>query len=151
MGKRPVKTSAADRYRREELAKIHIGKKELNLPDDIYRDIIREAGQGKTESSGDLDWRGRRAVLERFAELGWKVKPGKKAAARPSRRLADDPQSKMLRGMWIELHKAGKVTDPSEAALCKFAKRMTGKDALEWLSNRDVTVVKKALEEWGER
>ncbi|MRR33176.1 regulatory protein GemA [bacterium] len=149
MGKRPVKNTGLDRYRREELAKIHIGKKDLGLADDIYRDILFQAAG--VESSADLDWKGRQAVLERFAELGWKVKPAKRAAARPSRRLAYDPQSKMLRGMWIELHKAGKVEDPSEAALCKFAKRMTGKDALQWLSNRDVTVVKKALEEMGSR
>lgn len=149
MGKGAAKTTGLDRYRREELAKIHIGKKDLGLSDDLYKDILFQAG--KVESSADLTWQGRRAVLERFAELGWKVKPSKRTSARSSRRLADDPQSKMLRGMWIELHKAGKVTDPSEVALCKFVKRMTGKDALEWLSNRDVTVVKKALEEWGER
>ncbi|MFH1027334.1 MAG: regulatory protein GemA [Pseudomonadota bacterium] len=137
-----------DKYRREELAKIHIGKKELGLSDDIYRDIIFQAG--KVESSADLSWQGRQAVLARFRELGWICKPGKKAGVRP-RRLADDPQSVMLRALWIQLHQAGKVKDPAESALCSFVKRMTRKDALQWLSDRDVTVVKKALKDWLER
>jgi phage gp16-like protein len=150
MGKGAGKQSAYDRYRREELAKIHIGKKELGLSDDIYRDIVREASGGTTESSGDLNWQGRQKVLERFTELGWKCKPAKKAGVRP-RCLADDPQSVMLRALWIQLHQAGKVKDPAESALCSFVKRMTRKDALQWLSDRDVTVVKKALVDWLER
>lgn len=143
-----------DKFRREELAKIHIAKKDLGLSDDIYRDILWHAG--KVESAGDLDWQGRRAVLERFKELGWKPTAAKKSglsalAGTKTRRPADDPQSRMLRGLWIELHQAGKVKDPSERALIAFGKRMTRKDALEWYSDRDVTVMKKALKEWLER
>lgn len=149
MGKDAVKTSKYDRFRREELAKIHIGKKDLNLSEEIYRDIVREAGG--VESAADLDWKGRAAVLERFKELGWKCKPAKKAGGVRPRRLADDPQSVMLRALWIQLHQAGKVKDPAESALCSFVKRMTRKDALQWLSDRDVTVVKKALKDWLER
>ena len=76
-------------------------------------------------------------------------KAAKKANA--TRRLADDPQSKMLRALWIQLHQEGKVTNPAESALCAFVKRMTRKDALEWLSERDITVFKKALNDWLER
>lgn len=141
-----------DKFRREELAKIHIGKKDLQLSDDIYRDILWQAG--RVESSADLDWQGRQRVIDRYKELGWKSKPAKKAT-RPqserSRRPAADPQSRMIRGLWIELHKAGKVTDPTESALNKFVKRMTRVDDLGWLSNRQITVVKKALEEWQAR
>jgi phage gp16-like protein len=126
------------------LQKIHIGKKELGISDDIYRDILRETT--KKESSRDISDLQAARVLERFRELGWKPKAAKKAKA--SRRLADDPKSKMLRALWIQLHQAGKVADPSEAALCKFVKRMTRVDALEWLSDRNVTVVKKALTDW---
>lgn len=146
---RNKKQSGTDKYRGAELAKIHIARKDLGLDEDIYRDIIRVASGGKTESAGGLDWSGRRAVLDRFRELGWKDKPSTKAKS--GRRLADDPQSRMLRGLWIELHKAGKVSDPSEAALCKFVKRVTGKDALQWLNNQDVTKVKTALTSWLER
>lgn len=142
-----------DQFKTAEIAKIHIAKKDLGLTDEIYRDIIREASGGKTESSGKLDWQGRHNALERFKELGWKAKISTKAVPRsePSRRLADDPQSRMLRGMWIELHQAGIVRNPAESALCAFGKRLTRKDALQWYFDRDVTVVKEALKQMGER
>jgi len=57
----------------------------------------------------------------------------------------------MLRALWIQLHQADKVKDSSERALCSFVRRLTRKDALQWLSDRDVTVVKKALEDWLKR
>ena len=139
-----------DKFRREELAKIHIAKKDLDLSDDIYRDILWHAG--KVESAADLDWQGRRAVLERFKELGWKPAAKKSApVGAKTRRPADDPQSRMLRGLWIELHKAGKVKNPAESALNKFVKRMTKVDDLGWLNDRQVTVMKKALTDWLER
>ncbi len=153
---KPAKKPAprgANKYRAAEITKIQIAKRwaMATLPgfdDDRYRDILQEAGS-KKRSSTDLDWRGRMAVLQRFEELGWVPTPGK--AAKTNRRLADDPQSAMLRALWIQLHQAGKVRDPGEGALCAFAKRMTRKDALQWLSDRDVTVVKKALVDWLER
>lgn len=132
------KSSGHDKYRREELAKIHIGKKDLNLSEDIYRDIIRAAGG--VESSADLDWRGRQAVLERFKELGW-----------PSRPKADDPQSKKIRALWLELHAVGKVRDASEKALASYVRRMTGVAALQWLNTRQASTVIEALKQWLER
>lgn len=139
-----------DKFKGAELAKLHIAKKDLGLSEDIYRDIIHAASGGKTDSSKGLDWHGRRAALERMKELGWVAKPAKAAGPTP-RRLADDPQSKMLRAMWIELHEAGIVRDPSETALAHFGKRLTRKDALQWYSARDVTVVKQALKQILER
>lgn len=138
MAKAAHKTTGHDKFRREELAKIHIGKKDLNLSDEIYRDIIYQAGQ--VESSADLDWRGRQAVLERFKELGW-----------PSRRLADDPQSKKIRALWLELHAVGKVRDSSEKALASYVRRMTGVAALQWLNIRQASTVIEALKQWMER
>lgn len=153
MAKTSRKTSAYDKFRREELAKIHIGKSQLGLSDDIYRDIVREASGGKCESSADLDWRGRRAVLERFAELGWKIRHKSKgrAAAKPSRPLADAPQAKKIRALWLALHAAGKVRDSSEEALGSYVKRMTGVDALQWLPADQARTVIESLKKWLER
>lgn len=158
MAKTSRKTSAYDKFRREELAKIHIGKSQLGLADDIYRDIVREASGGKCESSADLDWRGRRAVLERFAELGWKIRHKGKGQAKPSRPQADYPEAKMIRGLWLELHQlyeAGAVKavrDPSEKALNNFVKRMTRVDDMHWLatSGRIADVI-EALKAWVKR
>jgi phage gp16-like protein len=151
-GRQSLGGGGYDKFRREELAKIHIGKKDLALTDDIYRDILREAGG--VESSKDLDWRGRQAVLERYKELGWKPQPAKKAAPSTSgrgrgvRELADDPQSKKIRALWIELHQAGKVRDPSETALISYVKRMTKVAALQWLNTAQASTVIEALKKW---
>jgi len=140
----------ADKYRREELAKIHIAKKDLNLSDEIYRDILYQAGG--VESSADLDYRGRTAVLDRFRELGWQTqsKSGSKAP-RKTRALADDPQSKKIRALWLELHAAGKVRDSSEKALASYVKRMTRVAALQWLDNKQAQTVIESLKKWLER
>ena len=147
-----------DKFRREELAKIHIGKKDLGLSDDIYRDILWQAG--RVESSADLDWQGRQRVIERYKELGWKPKAAKKASSSPvkgrsggvaTRRPAADPQSRMIRGLWIELHKMGAVRDSSETALASYVKRMTKVAALQWLDVKQAQLVIEALKKWHKR
>jgi len=137
-----------------QIQKIHILKSALKIDEETYRATL--AGYGAKSSKDRTftigkadeliqDWEPKAIA----AGVYQKRKPAKKAKA--TRRLADDPQSKMIRALWIQLHQAGKVTDPSEAALGKFVRRMTGKDDISWLSDRDVTVVKRALKEWLER
>lgn len=151
MAKPARKPSAYDKFRDAEIAKIHIAKSQLGLSEEIYRDIIREASQGKTESAANLDWRGRRAVLERFKELGWQPRHRGKAPGKPSRPLAEDPQSKKIRALWLELHAVGKVRDSSEGALASYVKRMSGRDALQWLTTAEASRVIEALKQWLER
>ena len=135
-----------------QIKKIHALKGAMNMEDAEYRKLLSDF---KVKSSTKLSIPRADELIkdleEKAVAMGvWeKRKPARKAQAK--RRLADDPQSKMIRAYWIQLHQAGKVTDPSEAALCKFVKRMTRKDDLSWLSERDVTVVKKALKDWLER
>jgi len=135
-----------------QIKKIHALKGAMNMEDAEYRKLLSDF---KVKSSTKLSIPRADELIkdleEKAVAMGvWeKRKPARKAQAK--RRLADDPQSKMIRAYWIQLHQAGKVTDPSEAALCKFVKRMTRKDDLSWLNERDVTVVKKALKDWLER
>lgn len=134
-----------------QIQKIHILKSALKIDEETYRDTLGGFG---CKSSKDRSFTIDKADelikdLEAKAVAAgvWeKRKPARKAKA--MRRLADDPQSKMLRAYWIQLHQAGKVKNPAESALVAFAKRMTKKDALEWLSDRDVTVIKEALKKW---
>ena len=137
-----------------QIKKIHILKSALHLDEDTYRATLAGFGAKSSKDRGFTIGKADELIedlVEKAVAAGvWeKRKPAQKAQAK--RRLADDPQSKMIRAHWIQLHQAGKVTDPSEAALCKFVKRMTRKDDLSWLSERDVTVVKKALKDWLER
>jgi len=135
-----------------QIKKIHALKGAMNMEDAEYRKLLSDF---KVKSSTKLSIPRADELIkdleEKAVAMGvWeKRKPARKAQAK--RRLADDPQSKMIRAYWIQLHQADKVTDPSEAALCKFVKRMTRKDDLSWLNERDVTVVKKALKDWLER
>ncbi len=146
MARTARKPSGYDKFRKEELAKIHIGKKDLGLDDDTYRDILYQAGG--VESAADLDWKGREAVLDRFRELGWKARSKSGKESRPSRVLADDPQSRKIRALWLALHEVGKVRDASERALASYCKRMTGVVALQWLNSRQASTVIEALKQW---
>lgn len=146
MAKTARKPSNYDKFRREELAKIHIGKKDLGLDDDTYRDILYQAGG--VESAANLDWKGREAVLERFRELGWKARSKSGHPGHASRSLADDPQSKKIRALWLALHEVGKVRDASEMSLATYVKRMTGVSALQWLNTRQASAVIEALKQW---
>lgn len=61
--------------RRELLALVHIAKKELNLPDDIYRDILFV--QFGKESARDLSAEEIFALLDHFRSLGRKLNRGR--------------------------------------------------------------------------
>lgn len=147
--------SKNDRYAEAERRKIQVAKAwaEKNLPgfdDDDYRNILRESEPGCT-SSTRLTWRGRIAVLKRFEELGWVPAPARKSRPAPkvkTRRLADDPQSKMIRAIWIELHILGDVRDPSEKALNGYVHRMTRVSDLSWLNDHQAETLIEALKDW---
>lgn len=130
--------------RQAALAKIHIAKKELHLDDDTYRHLLQEVA-GVT-SSKDLNEQGMKKVLERLQQAGFKPR-----AAPKTRALANDSQSRMIRGLWLQLHELGAVRSPDEAALGAFVKRMTGSEALQWLSDRKASVVIEHLKKWRKR
>ena len=60
------------------------------------------------------------------------------------RQLAE-PQQRMIRGLWIELHRLGAIRDGSEMALASFIKRQTGVEALQWLEPHESAPVVEAL------
>lgn len=68
-----------------QLAKIHIAKKELQLTDDTYRDIL--ALHFKAESAKDLTDRQAEQLLDLFRAKGWK--PKKSASSAPGRKRRD--------------------------------------------------------------
>ena len=135
--------ATAPDLRKRELAQIHVAKTQLGLDDDTYRAMLWAVARVK--SAADLDWGGRKKVLDHLKSKGFKVRPAKKSGAQ---RLASDDQSRMVRGLWIELHQAGAVRDPSEQALASYVKRMTKVDQLEWLNGKQMTVVIEALKKW---
>ena len=66
--------SAAERAeRRKELAKIHLGARQLGLADGAYRDLLEAVGGQR--SAKDLDAAGRRRALAQLRSLGADFRP----------------------------------------------------------------------------
>lgn len=131
--------------RERELAMIHLAKKDLGLDDETYREMLWTVA--RVRSAKDLDITGRRHVLEHLKSRGWKHRPPRRAQPGAAR-MADDPQSRMIRGLWIELAAVGLVRDRSERALAAFVARQTGVDRLEWLNVYQASQVIEALKLW---
>jgi phage gp16-like protein len=136
---------------RNQIIKIHALKGSLKLDDDTYRAILGgydvKTSTKLTIVKADqlIDDLTRKAV----AAGVWQRKPA--AKAKTARKLADDDQSKMIRGIWIELHQLGAVRDSSETALASYVKRMTNVAALQWLDVKQAQLVIEALKKWRKR
>ena len=125
-----------DQLRKRELAQIHIAKAALQMDDDAYRAMLWAIA--RVRSSKDLDWTGRKRVLDHLVKCGWK-----NSAKRPA-----DPVSRKIRSQWLTLRDLGALTDPSEKALRAFVKRTVGVERLEWLNGRQAETVIEALKGW---
>lgn len=119
---------AANPRRRAMTAKIHIAKKQLQLDEDDYRQILLDES-GRT-SSGDCTEAELERVLKRFEALGFKPLP--KVGATGASRPAQHPVARKARALWISLYHLGAVDSPSEKALESFAKRQLKCERLVW-------------------
>lgn len=140
----PARTS--DKLRNSELAQIHIAKAQLGMAEDTYRDLLWTLG--RVRSAADLDWGGRKRLLDHMRACGWQPKRKRGPGGRP---LADDAQSRKIRALWLALADAGVVRNRSEKALLAYVKRQTGIDALDWLKMDQAGLVIEALKAWGKR
>ena len=125
---------------------IHIGKTQLGLDDDLYRELL-ESCTGKT-SSKELNQKQLESVLERMKQLGFKVESKDKTGVA---NLADDAQSKLIRHLWLQLHSAGQVRNGSEKALAKFVENKVGVSALQFLSTKSAEMIITHLRQWCKR
>ena len=144
--------------RAKHLQLLAIGKAKLGFDDEFYRGIwLPQQGATKDKdgrySASTLSNTQLVKAVEEMKRLGFKVK-SKNAAKKPRqdhRPLDDHPQSKKIRALWLELHQAGKVRDPSEASLAAYVKRQTGVEALQWLSTEQASGVIESLKSWLKR
>lgn len=79
-----MKSKTAADIRKRELAAIHVAKTQLGLDDDTYRAML-ETLTGK-RSAADLDWQGRKNVLDHLKSKGFSHQS--KRRADPSRHKA---------------------------------------------------------------
>lgn len=139
--KRPVSVV----YCKKLIQVIHVGaRRDLAMDEDTYRDML-EGVTGKRSTKDMEPWELER-VLDRLYSLGFVKKGGKNGP--PAHKMADDPQSKMIRALWLKLADMGQVRNPSEDALNAFVRRQTGRDRLEWISSTQASNVIEALKSW---
>lgn len=138
-------TAVRKTHNRGSLIKlIHIARRDVaGLKDEgTYRAMLL----AKTGKSSCRDMRDDQLqdVLDHLKKSGFKIQ-------QQGRQLADDAQSKMIRGLWLELADMGVVKNKAESALAAFVKRMTHVEALQWLSGKQASQVIEHLKQWRDR
>ena len=136
----------ADDVRRRELAMIHIAKAQLEMADEAYRALLWSIA--RVESAADLDWAGRKQLLDHLKKCGFKPRPAGKGAGA---QREESPQARMVRALWLELFNHGVVRDASDRALDAWIKRMTGVDSIRWLKGQQMNLVLESLKKWNDR
>lgn len=149
----------ADAQRRGLYATISIGCKDLGIDEESRRDMLA-ARYGGRRSMTQLSIEQLEDLLDHLKAQGFKPKRkgGGKSDGRDrrgparagGRALANAPEAKKARALWLSLYHLGVVRNPSESALAAFGKRQTGKEALQWIKG-DWHLVIEALKKMGER
>ena len=125
--------------RRAELAKIHIGAKELRLDEDAYRDLLYSVAGSR--SSKDLDERGRRQVLKEMKRLGVEFHPAGKRKRRPKPPPEKAPLIRKIRALLAE---SNRPEEYAESILRRVTKH-PHKVVLGWGSPEQLHKVVAAL------
>lgn len=132
--------------RNAELAQIHIARQQLGLDDATYRDVLWAVA--RVRSSKDLDWRGRKQLLDHFRAKGWKPAPPRKAkAAKP----VAGGQPGLVRLLWAELHTQGRVEAETDASLGAWLVRNHMPERPEWMNSAELNRAIEMLKKWRDR
>jgi phage gp16-like protein len=129
-------------HRNADLSKIHVAKKQLNMSDADYRAMLWT--QARVHSSKDLDFAGRRSVLDFLQRVGFRPAPSKttKRPSRPTPSVDALPLVRRIRAQLISLDRK-----PDEYA-DGIAKQMFGEAApqfFEWCTPHDLHKISQAL------
>ncbi len=127
---------------------IHVARRELRMEDEVFRLMLANMdGLGGAVSCAALSVPNLLRVVEQLKQRGFKPRLG----AKRSRALADDAQSRKIRGLWLTLHALGAVRNSSEVALGRFVLGVTKVAALQWLSTSQASLVIEQLKQWQRR
>lgn len=142
--------NSSTRATKKQCARIHILKQALYLSDDDYRAALASFG---VESSKDLTFHNAELLIHRFEQALPSNHPQRSSTKYENlgirynwalrRHYATPKQLRMLEALWMS---SPNVRQKTTQALEHFAKRITGKEKLEWLLIDDVQKVKKAIE-----
>lgn len=141
--------TGSSQQRRIELAQIHMAAAELGMdtadqnPESAYRSMLWTCA--RVRSAADLDFAGRRKVIQHLKSRGWTPSRKKKSKYR------DDPLSGKILALWLELRDQGVIRDASDKALATFCREVGGADRPEWLNNKQAHKVIEGLKAWLKR
>lgn len=122
----------AQQARRTELAKIHMGAKQLGLSDDGYRDMLWVIA--RVRSASDLDGYGRQKVIQHLARCGATFK-------RPGRPTPAADKQALVAKVRAQLAAAGRP----DAYADGMARKMFTVDRYEWATPEQLRRIVAAL------
>ncbi len=134
------------RTRTQDLARIHIVAKALQLPRDAYEAVVAAQCPGHS-SSASLSAAQRSQLvshLEHLCQRSGIALP--KVVSHQPRRL-NGPQGK-IRALWIRLGQAGRLTSRTDRALDTWVKRTVKVERLEWVKDVEASTCIEALKQW---
>jgi phage gp16-like protein len=126
-------------HRNGDLARIHIAKQQLSMTEEDYLAMLWT--QGRVRSAADLDFAGRRRVLDYLAAIGFKPTAGK-SAKRPARPTPAPDKVKLVRRIRAQLISLDRKPD---AYADGIAKQMFGVEFFEWCAHDQLHAITAAL------
>ncbi|WP_417880342.1 gp16 family protein [Vibrio sp.] len=125
------------------LKMVQIGKRQLNLDDDVYRNMLEQiTGQRSCKGLSDAKLK---QVIDWMKTKGFKVKRKPRARAE---------EVTVIRAIWITMHQQGFVRNPKDLAIDAYCKRMTqqingkGVERANWMNQEQAAYVLEALKKW---
>ena len=128
--------------RQSELAKIHIGKKQLFDDDGDYRDMLQSVAG--VRSAAKLNEAGRRAVIEHLKACGAKFGPARKSGLKrnpPKPPPGTELQIRKIRAMLAEDSLPDSYAEAILQRMCSHSHRVP----LQWASSEQLGKVIAAL------
>jgi len=144
MGGRMAEKILSNKYRKAELAKIHIAKKELGKSEEEYRDMLWILCG--VRSAADLNSAQRRDVLEHLKAEGFKAQKAK-YPGRPKNMTPENSRTAQLEKIEALLTIGGK----SWAYAHGIAKRICKVEKVEWVKANELYKIITALRKQAQR
>jgi phage gp16-like protein len=135
-----MKPELANKIREREIRLIHVAKNELQMAEDTYRSMLWAVARVK--SAKDLDFTGRKKVLDHLKACGFKVKTS------PANKNASDSRYRKIRALWKELKSRAMVEKDTDQAVRAYIKRTTGCEDFQFLNNHQISTVIESLKNW---
>lgn len=138
------------------IAAIHVLKAKLRLSDDDYRALLLQL-TGKA-SSRDMNQAERRQVREHMQSLAEHMGLAQPTHRRPltgeqfgKAKATASPRERKVWALWHQLHRDGRIANPSAAALNAWVQRTVHVSALRFATAAQLDTLIEALKAWQHR